>query len=69
MIRKKYEPDQKYGFTSIDGASSITGLSKSALYKAIAKKAIKYYKPAGKILFKVSELKEWIEGAACKPGA
>jgi len=61
MKRQKYSPNEKFGFTDLDGASTITGWSKSSLYKAVSRGAITYYKPNGRILFKVEELLQWIE--------
>ena len=39
----------------------ITGLSRSTLERAKAKKEIKFYKKGSKCLFKRSEVKDWIE--------
>ena len=51
----------RYGFTDVEGASSILGLSKSKIYKACAEKLLPHYKPSWHLLFKVSELLAWIE--------
>jgi|GEM_PF-6973597 len=52
--------DPQYGFTDIEGASSILGLSKSKIYKACSQLTLPHYK-RGKLYFKVSELLAWIE--------
>ncbi len=54
-------PDEIFGFTDINGAKRITGLSISAIYKMTARNELPFYKPSGKLLFKISELIEWIE--------
>lgn len=59
--RKTYQPDPNYGYTDMNGAEAITGWSKSSLYKALARGTISYYKPNGRILFKIDELVQWIE--------
>lgn len=60
-IRPRLKPDESYGFTDIEGAMRITGLSASAIYKMTARLELPFYKPAGKLLFKISELVNWIE--------
>lgn len=55
----KLKIDPQYGFTDIEGATSILGLSKSKIYKACSQLEIPHYK-RGKLYFKVSELLEWI---------
>lgn len=59
--RPRLKPDESYGFTDIEGAMRITGLSASAIYKLTARLELPFYKPAGKLLFKISELVNWIE--------
>lgn len=54
--RKDTRIDESYGYTDIDGASKILGLSKSKIYKACATLLIPHYKPFGKLMFKISEL-------------
>ena len=61
MAKQKYSPNEKFGFTDLDGASAITGWSKSSLYKAVSKGVIAFYKPNGRLLFKIDELIKWIE--------
>lgn len=50
----------RYGFTDVDGASWILGLSKSKIYKASAERVLPTYK-RGKLYFKISELLAWVE--------
>lgn len=59
--KPRLKPDESYGFTDIEGAMRITGLSASAIYKMTARLELPFYKPAGKLLFKISELVNWIE--------
>lgn len=59
--KPRLKPDESYGFTDIEGAMRITGLSASAIYKLTARVELPFYKPAGKLLFKISELVDWIE--------
>lgn len=54
---------ETFGFTNITGASKITGLSKSKLYKLTALCEIPHYKPCGKLMFKVQDLVTWIEAS------
>jgi hypothetical protein len=62
--RSHTQIDESFGFTSLIGAQRITGLSKSALYKLTALGKIPVYKPSGKLIFKISELINWIEQSA-----
>jgi len=50
-------------FLNVNQASSLTGLSKSSLYKLTAKRAIVHYKPAGKLYFKEEDLINYIESS------
>ncbi len=61
MVRQKHFPNANFGFTDINGASEVTGLSKSTLYKLVALAKIPHYKPTGKLLFRIDEIKDWIE--------
>ena len=61
QTKNKVKIDPKYGFTDIEGASAILGLSKSKVYKACAQFELPFYKPAGRLIFKISELLAWIE--------
>lgn len=59
--RKTVKIDPSYGFTDIEGATKILGLSKSKIYKACSELSLSHYKPGGRLLFKISELLAWIE--------
>jgi hypothetical protein len=59
--RKIYTPDEKYGYTGIDGASLITGYSKSSLYKMTSKCILPHIRLGGKLIFKIDELVQFIE--------
>ena len=48
-------------FISIKTVSQITGISKSTLYKMCAACQFPHYKPRGKLLFKHTEILDWIE--------
>jgi len=60
MSKTKQNENQK-PYISIDEASEYLSLSKSTLYSYTAKKIIPFYKIRRKILFKVSELNDFIE--------
>jgi excisionase family DNA binding protein len=63
--KNSYRPNQRFGFTDLAGASEITGLSKSSLYKLCSQRKVPHYKPTnGRLLFKVEELLAWIEQSA-----
>lgn len=55
------EIDTSFGYVDITGAQKILGLSASKIYKSCSNLEIPHYKPAGKLLFKISELEEWIQ--------
>ena len=65
MIKIKNEDEIRnlgtLDFTNIEGASKITGLSKSKIYKLTAKRELPHYKPCGKLIFKIPDLIAWIE--------
>jgi len=61
MVRQKHFPNEKFGFTDINGVSEVTGLSKSTLYKLVALAKIPHFKPTGKLLFRITEITEWIQ--------
>lgn len=59
---KESRIDEKFGYTDLNGAVRITGLSKSKLYKLSANLEIPHYKPTGgKLIFKIQELLDFIE--------
>jgi excisionase family DNA binding protein len=63
-VRKQMNsPDERYGYTDLTGAERVTGLSKSSIYKMTSSRKLKFYKPTGKLLFKISELVEFIENS------
>jgi excisionase family DNA binding protein len=64
MQKKKYHPDPVYGYIDVEGAAHLLGISKSKLYKMSADGKLPCYKPAGKLYFKISELKQWIESSS-----
>ena len=64
--RKTYQPDEKFGFTGIEGVSLITGWSKSSIYKNCAKKFLPHYKIGGKVIFKIEEIISFIENGKCE---
>lgn len=66
--RKKNSPDPRFGYTDLQGVSMITGLSYSSLYKLVALGKIPVYKPSGQLIFKIEEIKVWIEEASQRPG-
>ena len=59
--RKKYKPDPKFGYLDAIDTAGMLGESLSALYKKTALGLIPVYKPNGKLLFKLEEIKDWIE--------
>jgi hypothetical protein len=59
--RKKYKPDPKFGYIDAVDTAGMLGESLSALYKKTALGTIKFYKPNGRLLFKIDEIKAWIE--------
>ena len=59
--RKKYKPDPKFGYLDAIDCASMLGESLSALYKKTALGEIPFYKPNGKLLFRIDEIKAWIE--------
>jgi excisionase family DNA binding protein len=61
VARKNYSPDEKSGFTGIDGASSILGISKSTLYKLTSNCKVPHFKVGAKLIFKISDLIQLIE--------
>jgi len=65
MIKSKWLPDERFGYTDISGAARVTGLSISTLYKLVSLRKIPHYKPTGRLLFKIEELKIWIEQGKC----
>jgi excisionase family DNA binding protein len=48
-------------FLNIREVAEITGLSVSSLYKLTAQGKIPHYKPSGRLLFKSSEILQWVE--------
>jgi len=60
-MKSKNHPDETFGYVDADGAVRLLGISKSKLYKMTADGKLPCYKPAGKLYFKISELKHWIE--------
>jgi hypothetical protein len=61
LTKPKFQPDERYGYTGISGAVSITGWSKSSIYKATAKCEIPHFKLGRKLVFKISDLLDFIE--------
>jgi hypothetical protein len=59
--RKKYKPDPKFGYLDAIDTAAMLGESLSALYKKTALGLIPNYKPNGRLLFKIDEIKDWIE--------
>jgi excisionase family DNA binding protein len=52
-------------FLTLKEAAAFLKRSPGTLYNLVHKKAIRHYKPGGKsLLFKRSELQEWVEGGA-----
>lgn len=64
-MKTKINPDERFGYTDIQGASRISGLSISTIYKLVASRKIPHYKPTGRLLFKIVELEQWIEQSHC----
>jgi hypothetical protein len=58
---QKYEPNQQFGYTGVNGAAAIMGISLSKLYKLSSACKIKHCKLDGKLIFKISDLLEYIE--------
>ncbi len=61
--------DRSSPWLTVDDAASYTGLSKDALYKLTAAKAIPHAKPGKRLLFKREELDAWLDGHREGPGA
>jgi predicted DNA-binding transcriptional regulator AlpA len=59
--RKQYKPDPKFGYIDANDTAAMLGESLSALYKKTALGLIPHYKPNGRLLFRVEEIKDWIE--------
>jgi hypothetical protein len=59
--RKKYKPDPKFGYIDAIDCASMLGESLSSVYKKTALGLIPNYKPNGRLLFKIDEIKAWIE--------
>ena len=59
--RKQYKPDPKFGYIDAIDCASMLGESLSSVYKKTALGLITNYKPNGRLLFKIDEIKEWIE--------
>ena len=64
--RKTYQPDERFGYTGIEGVSSITGWSKSSIYKGVAKRTLPHYKVGGKVIYKIEEIYSFIEDCKCE---
>ena len=61
-IEKKVQTG--FDYININDLADLTGLSTKTLYTRVYKKEIPYYKPGGKLLlFKISEIKEWVKEA------
>ncbi len=57
--------EQNTRFLSLSEAAKYLNVSESFLYKAIAKRAIPFQKPNGKLIyFRQSDLNAWIESRA-----
>ena len=50
-----------------DQASEYLGLKKELIYKLTHTKKIPFYKPTGHILFRKSELDEWVNESRVQP--
>ena len=61
MKRRYYKPDLKFGFVDVEDASQIIGVSRSWIYKATSSRKLSHYRVGGRLLFKVSELIEFME--------
>ena len=59
--RRTMKPDPKFGYIDAIDCASMLGESLSALYKKTALGLIPHYKPNGRLLFKIDEIKDWIE--------
>ena len=57
------EPDK---YLSVDEASTYLKTTKSTIYKMTMDRTIPFYKPSKKILFKKSELDEWVSNYRIK---
>jgi hypothetical protein len=59
--RRTIKPDPKFGYIDAIDTAAMLGESLSALYKKTALGLIPNYKPNGRLLFKISEVQDWIE--------
>ena len=60
-IEKKANTD--YDYVNANDLAELLGESINTIYARVHRKEIPYYKPGGKLLlFKVSEIRKWIEG-------
>jgi len=59
--RRLYQPDPSSGYTDVRGAAKFLGFSVSTLYKLTAEDKIPCYRPSRRVIFKISDLKQWVE--------
>lgn len=52
--------DKQREFLDFNQAKDFLGVGTSTLYKLTSERKIKYYKPTGKLLFKKSDLEDWL---------
>lgn len=54
-------------FIGVEETAELMGLTPRHIYHMVAAKAIPYYKPTRKVLFKRSEIIEYMESCRIKP--
>ncbi len=64
LIRVEKKATTGYDYVNATELSQLLGESISTIYARVHRREIPYYKPGGKLLlFKLSEIKEWIKQA------
>lgn len=61
MKKRDYKPDIRFGFVDVEDACNIIGVSPSWVYKATATRKLTHYKVGGRLLFKISDLIDFVE--------
>jgi hypothetical protein len=59
--RKQYKPDPKFGYLDANDVAAMLGESVSSVYKKTSLGMIPFYKPNGRLLFRIEEIQSWIE--------